>query len=109
MERLLRAWAVPGKEGKLSFAMAEAESYIKFYNNFFGLKYPLKNVICSNPRFRECCHGKLGADRLGKLVFSLMMVVISRRGSIYEWLWLTNLSHVVWQLGNKSSGGKIYG
>ena len=33
---LLRAWAVSGKEGKLGFAMAEAEAYLKFYNDFLA-------------------------------------------------------------------------
>jgi aminopeptidase N len=39
---LLRAWAAPGKEQNLEFALAEAETYLKFYNDFFGIKYPLE-------------------------------------------------------------------
>lgn len=51
---LLRAWATPGKEAKLSFAMAEAELYLKFYNQFFGIKYPLEKCdIVAVPDFES--------------------------------------------------------
>ncbi len=51
---LLRAWATPGKEGNLSFAMVEAESYLKFYNDFFGIKYPLEKCdIVAVPDFES--------------------------------------------------------
>lgn len=51
---LLRAWAVPGKEDKLQFALAEAESYLKFYNDFFGIKYPLEKCdIVAIPDFES--------------------------------------------------------
>ena len=73
---LLRAWAVPGKEGKLGFAMAEAESYLKFYNNFFGLKYPLEKCdIVAVPDFES------GAMENWGLITSREACVLADEGS----------------------------
>jgi aminopeptidase N len=36
----IRVWTTPGKKALASFALADAEQCMKFYNNYFGIKYP---------------------------------------------------------------------
>ncbi|MBV8893224.1 MAG: M1 family peptidase, partial [Acidobacteria bacterium] len=40
----IRVWATPGKEEMGRFALASAEQCMKYYDGYFGIKYPFKKL-----------------------------------------------------------------
>ncbi len=40
----IRVWATPGKKEMGTFALAAAEQCMKYYNQYFGIKYPFKKL-----------------------------------------------------------------